>query len=132
MLDRCLAPIPATGREAVSVPQRVGQLRSQARLGNSTGADEGQQSAWLLAAVAYRATANPANESNSFGLVRPRGRLVQVRDEDFALSRIGRVAQAALVLTLALRGGCDGESRPEPDQTPAAVTDTIYSGTWRR
>src|SRR5579859_6413471 len=36
-------------------------------------------------------------------LVRPRGALFQVIVEDFALRRIGRIAQAALVLVLALR-----------------------------
>jgi ABC-2 type transport system permease protein len=36
-------------------------------------------------------------------LVRPRGALFQVIVEDFALRRVGRVAQAALVLVLALR-----------------------------
>lgn len=36
-------------------------------------------------------------------LVRPRGALFQVIVEDFALRRVGRIAQAALVLVLALR-----------------------------
>ena len=36
-------------------------------------------------------------------LVRPRGALFQVIVEDFALRRIGRIAQAALVLVIALQ-----------------------------
>ena len=36
-------------------------------------------------------------------LVRPRGALFQVMSEDFALRRVGRIAQAALVLLIALR-----------------------------
>jgi ABC-2 type transport system permease protein len=36
-------------------------------------------------------------------LVRPRGALLQVISDDFALRRIGRIAQAALILGLALR-----------------------------
>jgi ABC-2 type transport system permease protein len=36
-------------------------------------------------------------------LVRPRGALFQVLSEDFALRRVGRVAQAALILVLAVR-----------------------------
>jgi viologen exporter family transport system permease protein len=35
-------------------------------------------------------------------LVRPRGALLQVMSEDFALRRVGRIAQAALVLVIAL------------------------------
>src|ERR1700730_6488752 len=36
-------------------------------------------------------------------LVRPRGALFQVLVEDFALRRVGRIAQAALVLVIAIR-----------------------------
>ncbi len=36
-------------------------------------------------------------------LVRPRGALLQVMSEDFALRRVGRIAQAAIVLVIALR-----------------------------
>src|ERR1044071_846365 len=36
-------------------------------------------------------------------LVRPRGALLQVMSEDFALRRVGRIAQAALILLLAAR-----------------------------
>jgi ABC-2 type transport system permease protein len=36
-------------------------------------------------------------------LIRPRGALFQVLSEDFALRRLGRIAQATLVLTIALR-----------------------------
>jgi ABC-2 type transport system permease protein len=36
-------------------------------------------------------------------LVRPRGALLQVMSEDFALRRVGRIAQAALVLAIALQ-----------------------------